>query len=95
MSLVIDGTVERGGFRRAVALTAEPGRPVGLTGPNGSGKSTTLRAIAEGIEKPMPTDPPVGEKIAVLTPITSPARLNNGPPELPRLIEASVWMKSS
>ena len=46
MSLVVDGTVERGGFGRAVALTAEPGRPVGLTGPNGSGKSTTLRAIA-------------------------------------------------
>ena len=32
---------------------------------------------------------------AVLMPITSPSRLNKGPPELPRLIEASVWMKSS
>ncbi len=28
-------------------------------------------------------------------PITSPFRLNSGPPELPWLIEASVWMKSS
>lgn len=46
MSLVLAGTVERGGFARAVSLTAEPGRPVGLTGPNGSGKSTTLRAIS-------------------------------------------------
>ena len=28
-------------------------------------------------------------------PITSPFMLNSGPPELPRLIAASVWMKSS
>src|SRR5216683_2266207 len=33
--------------------------------------------------------------MAVLMPTTSPLRLNIGPPELPRLIEASVWMKSS
>ena len=33
--------------------------------------------------------------IAVFTPITSPLRLNNGPPEFPWLIDASVWIKSS
>lgn len=33
--------------------------------------------------------------IAVLTPITSPRVLNSGPPLLPGLIDASVWMKSS
>ncbi len=33
--------------------------------------------------------------MAVLMPTTSPAMLNSGPPELPRLIAASVWMKSS
>ena len=33
--------------------------------------------------------------IAVAIPITSPARLTSGPPELPRLIAASVWMKFS
>ena len=33
--------------------------------------------------------------IAVLIPTTSPARLSSGPPELPGLIAASVWMKSS
>ena len=33
--------------------------------------------------------------IAVLMPITSPARFRSGPPELPGLIAASVWMKSS
>ena len=37
----------------------------------------------------MPTLPPVGEKMAVLIPRTFPSKLNSGPPELPRLIEAS------
>ena len=45
--------------------------------------------------KPMPIEPPEGEKMAVLMPITSPLVLNIGPPELPRLIEASVCKKSS
>ena len=49
----------------------------------------------DGTEKPIPTEPPVGEMIAVFTPTTSPPRLNSGPPELPRLMAASVWMKSS
>src|ERR1700747_3248806 len=53
------------------------------------------RADAAGMAKPMPIEPPEGEKIAVLMPITSPARLNMGPPELPRLIDASVCKKSS
>ena len=43
----------------------------------------------------MPIDPPDGEKIAVLMPITCPSMLNSGPPELPRLIAASVCRKSS
>ena len=33
--------------------------------------------------------------MAVLMPMTSPFMLNRGPPELPRLMAASVWMKSS
>ena len=48
----------------------------------------------DGIEKPIPIDP-VGPNIAVLIPITSPSILNKGPPELPWLIDASVWIKSS
>ena len=43
----------------------------------------------------MPIEPPDGEMMAVLMPTTSPCMLNSGPPELPRLIAASVWMKSS
>ena len=45
--------------------------------------------------KPMPTLPPEGEKICELMPMTLPSMSNSGPPELPRLIGASVWMKSS
>jgi hypothetical protein len=50
-----------------------------------------------GTEKPTPTEPPAspGEMMAVLMPTTSPRRLNSGPPELPLLMAASVWMKSS
>ena len=33
-------------------------------------------------------------KIAELMPTTSPSMFSSGPPELPGLIEASVWMKS-
>ncbi len=57
--------------------------------------STTRRTSLAGIEKPIPTLPPVGEIIAVLTPTTFPSMLNSGPPELPRLIGASVWIYST
>ena len=33
--------------------------------------------------------------MALLMPITLPCMSNRGPPELPRLMAASVWMKSS
>ena len=57
--------------------------------------SVIFFAALASIAKPMPTlPPPVSEKIAVFTPITSPLRLKVGPPELPRLIGASIWMKS-
>ena len=48
-----------------------------------------------GVAKPTPTLPPEGEKIRVFTPMTLPSISNIGPPEFPRLIGASVWMKSS
>src|SRR5213593_1139573 len=43
----------------------------------------------------MPTEPPLRLTIAVLMPTTWPRPLISGPPLLPGLIEASVWMKSS
>ena len=42
--------------------------------------------------KPTPSLPPDCETIDVLTPITSPLALNSGPPELPGLMAASVWI---
>ena len=57
---------------------------------NSSSCPITGATLAEGVAKPMPIEPPDGERIAVLMPITSPCRLNSGPPELPLLIEASV-----
>ena len=55
----------------------------------------TPLAREDGKAKPMPMLPPEGEKIAVLMPMTLPSTSNMGPPELPRLMAASVWMKSS
>ena len=56
----------------------------------------TFDAALAGIAKPIPIEPDwPGAIIAVLIPITSPSKLNKGPPELPWLIEASVWIKSS
>ena len=49
-----------------------------------------------GTEKPTPAlacDPPV--MIIVLMPITSPRVLRSGPPELPGLMAASVWIIST
>ncbi len=48
-----------------------------------------------GMAKPMPTEPPDREKIAVLIPTTAPRLFTSGPPEFPGFTEASVWMKLS
>ena len=48
-----------------------------------------------GIAKPMPIEPPLREKIAVLMPTSLPFESTSAPPELPGLIAASVWMKFS
>ena len=58
--------------------------------------STTLRARLEGIARPRPMLPamlPCGLKLAVLMPTSWPCRSTSAPPELPGLIDASVWMK--
>ena len=43
----------------------------------------------------MPSLPLPPLTIAELIPMTSPSMLTSGPPELPRLIAASVWMNDS
>ena len=69
---------------------AEPAAP-GLAELAAADRSPST-AVFDGTAKPMPIEPPDGEMIAVLMPMTSPLRLNSGPPELPRLMAASVWM---
>ena len=45
-----------------------------------------------GTAKLIPADWPTWLMIAVFMPITSPREFSSGPPELPGLIAASVWM---
>ena len=51
---------------------------------------TTQLTTSTGIEKPIPALAPDGLYMAVFTPISRPEESNNGPPELPGLIAASV-----
>ena len=55
--------------------------------------ATTTCTMFDGMAKPMPIEPPVREKIAVLMPTTAPSMSTSAPPELPGLMAASVWMK--
>ena len=48
------------------------------------------RAMSIGMAKPIPLLP---DAIAVLMPMTLPSASSSGPPELPGLIAASVWMR--
>ena len=56
--------------------------------------ATTTFTMSAGMAKPMPCEPPEREKIAVLMPTSRPFISTSGPPELPGLIAASVWMKN-
>ncbi len=49
-------------------------------------------ARSMGMAKPIPALR--SPRMAVLTPMSCPSMLRSGPPELPGLIDASVWMKS-
>src|SRR5204862_159505 len=60
--------------------------------PSRISRAATNRAVLLAIAKHSPC---AGRIIAVLTPITSPRVVTNGPPELPGLSAASVWMTSS
>ena len=60
--------------------------------------SAVRRTWLDGMAKPSPMLPPTvavepgGCAIAELMPMTSPAAFTSGPPELPGLIAASVWI---
>ena len=53
----------------------------------------TLFTASDGIAKPTPSLPPESLSICALTPITWPFVFSSGPPELPWLIAASVWIE--
>ena len=57
--------------------------------------SATRRTVETGTAKPMPMFPPLVVKIEVLMPMISPEVFSSGPPELPGLIAASVWITLS
>ena len=48
--------------------------------------------MSTGTAKPTPSPPPPVERICELIPTTSPPALTSGPPELPWLMAASVWI---
>ena len=52
----------------------------------------TFLTVSTGMAKPTPSLPPESLAIWALTPMTSPCASSSGPPELPWLIAASVWI---
>ncbi len=57
--------------------------------------STTPRTRSIGIAKPMPSMPAWRPAMALFRPTSLPVASTSAPPELPKLIAASVWMKFS
>ena len=74
------------------SLTATMPMPGAGTCPSRMSCGTTWLTMSTGIAKPMPAFDPDGEMMAVLTPTTRPLESSSGPPELPGLTAASVWM---
>ena len=67
-------------------------RELSLTG---SAVYESVVAIAERVNRKVHVLRLHGQAASLLMPMISPRRLKRGPPELPGLIEASVWMKFS
>src|SRR3954453_15354378 len=63
-----------------------------LTSPLARNWASERFATSTGTAKPTPSPPPDEVWICWLTPITRPAPSTRGPPELPGLIAASVWI---
>ena len=94
-----DRQAEELGDRRCSAPARRRRARRGRPGPGARSWSTTSRTVLIGTAKPMPTFPTSADDepvaICVLTPITWPAAFRSGPPELPRLMGASVWITRS
>ena len=81
------------GQREAAAGPQPTGRhapkPVGQAVPSAAAMSTF--AVSIGIAKPRPS---AFADVAVVTPMTAPVASMSGPPLLPGLIAASVWIEA-
>ncbi len=60
-----------------------------------AGRQKRGRDVHGLIDRDGKTDSLLPARTATLTPIISPSMFSSGPPELPGLIGASVWIKSS
>ena len=77
----LDHHAQIGAMHLAVLVTSSSADPLGQVDGNGETRRPGSRRCCE--------------EMAVLMPITSPSRFTSGPPLLPGLMAASVWMKSS
>src|SRR5262249_60981135 len=76
--------------------SSRPGRQILPSGTqNPYRPPTSLFAYFRVTSKPRPSRPPDFERFWLTMPMTSPARLNIGPPEFPVLIVAVVWKNSA
>ena len=82
---------ERPKSSASTASTSNPSH-ARRTAPCSARSRATLSARSMGMAKPSPSLPPERDRMEALIPITSPRALTSGPPELPGLIEASVWI---
>ena len=77
-SRLVDCLLERG-FRRITVLDLSE-----------TALARIRRTMLLGTAKPIPSEPPSREKIAVLTPTSLPSMATSAPPELPGFMAASV-----
>ena len=88
-----DRDVEEAGKRRRQVVGRDPDVRVRDLSAVSSSRMDR-RAVSIGTAKPTPSPPPVLLRICALIPITRPRPSSSGPPELPWLIAASVWIAS-
>src|SRR6185436_3875037 len=91
--LLTPGVVAGRGVPDAGGVTATGVRATGgalAAGP--PRRSTSVRTFADVCARPMPSAPTA---FSVISPTTAPHSLSNGPPLLPSLTAASVWINGT
>src|SRR4051794_34801666 len=80
----------RGGVAAGVPLTGVRDAGAVVAGP--PRRSTSARTLADVCARPMPSAPTA---LSVIRPTTAPHSLSKGPPLLPSLTAASVWISGT